>query len=671
MAHLGEVPVTTSEVGADAAPHSALVTHAEFDPHAAPPADAILTALADRPPGPGRTVWLASFPKSGNTWMRAIVTALGTHPHLFGVNQLDSGSQPNHVGAALGWLGLDPRWLERSEVDALRDALVRRWGVIADDDDPSVGGPASSDGADADAPSEAPEAVAGAAARQRPLLRKTHEVYRSGPPGQEPFPLDATRAAILIVRDPRDVACSYAPFFGTDLSGAVDAMGRDWSHEPAHRGANPAGCQTSQPWGTWSSHAQSWLAADVPFPVHLVRYEDLKRDAAGTLAPVFAAIGLECTDEQLREAIDRVRFDRLAKSEAERGFRETSKKTRTFFRKGAAGGWHDELSDAQVAALEADHATTMVRLGYPLTTTEAARAALLDVRESRRRQERTNWLHLPESMGIEVARGEVPAELPGATRPKPWIQVTPTQALVRFAGGAALLVEDGQRVTVHWQPNPDQPDDDPSWLIQGWAVTLAMLQRGDLSLHAAAVDIGGDLLAIAGHRGAGKSTTSMGLRKRGHSLLVDDVTLIHFRDGQAWTTPYPRNVHLLPDAAEAVGLDFDALPMLAGGRTKVAFRAEAPPDDPRRIDRIIVLAPGPAVTEVTLEEARGAQRLAALIDHTRRDGIAPLVLGQNRYFGLLAKLADATPVYVLRRPRRDWTLDEVLDVIEGSGARPA
>ncbi len=74
---------------------------------------------------------------------------------------------------------------------------------------------------------------------------------------------------------------------------------------------------------------------------------------------------------------------------------------------------------------------------------------------------------------------DVPEELPDATHPKPWIQVNPTQALVRFAGGAGLLVEDGARVTVQWQPDPEQPDDDPSWLIQGWAVTLAMLQRGD------------------------------------------------------------------------------------------------------------------------------------------------------------------------------------------------
>ena len=48
----------------------------------------------------GRTVWLASYPKSGNTWIRAIVTALSTHPHFFEVNRLQSGAQPFALAAS-------------------------------------------------------------------------------------------------------------------------------------------------------------------------------------------------------------------------------------------------------------------------------------------------------------------------------------------------------------------------------------------------------------------------------------------------------------------------------------------------------------------------------------------------------------------------------------------
>ena len=246
----------------------------------------------------------------------------------------------------------------------------------------------------------------------------------------------------------------------------------------------------------------------------------------------------------------------------------------------------------------------MIRLGYELTTEEPARAALAESRASRRRAGERDWLQLPESMGITVRQGEVPGSWRVPSAPA-LDSGDPETAPVTFNGGSGLLVEHGREVTVAWQPDPDLPDADPSWLVQGWAVTLAMLQRGQLSLHAATVQIGDQVVAIAGHRGAGKSTTSMALRKRGHRLLVDDVTLIEFRDGGAWTT-LPRNVHLLSDAAAAVGVDFSALQLLSGGRAKVAFRAEAPDEEPHHIDRIIVLAPNNQTTEVALTPATAA-----------------------------------------------------------------
>ena len=286
------------------------------------------------------------------------------------------------------------------------------------------------------------------------------------------------------------------------------------------------------------------------------------------------------------------------------------------------------------------------------------------------------WTRLPEHLGLRVTRGPVPTELPGAERPWPWIQVTPCATLVDFDDGTRLLVRDGRDVTLQYDDDAD-PTGDPSWLLQGWAVTLAALQRGELSLHAATVRIGDTVLAVAGDRGAGKSTTAMGLRNRGHQLLVDDVALIEFRGNEAWITPYARNVHLLPDAAEALGIDFAALAPLALGRDKSAFRAEDPPIEPHRLDLIVVLDPiepqdvaadGAApesAAGVTVTQTRGADRLGALIDHTVRDGLAPLVLGQSAYFTQLARLSNAAPVHVVRRPREGgWTLDKVLDAIE-------
>jgi hypothetical protein len=315
----------------------------------------------------------------------------------------------------------------------------------------------------------------------------------------------------------------------------------------------------------------------------------------------------------------------------------------------------------------------MERLGYEFTTARPQRSALAQSRASRRRRGDRPWQRVREHLGLEVIAGSVPDEIPDAARPRPWLQTTERATRVHFGDGRALLVEDGRRVTVQWDSHDDdEADADLSWLVQGWSMTLASLQRGQLSLHASTVRIGDEVVALAGQQGAGKSTTAMGLRARGHQLLVDDTTIIEFRDDGAWTTPYVRNVHLLPDAAEAVGVDFDALPPLAGRFGKSAFLAEEPPLEPHRIDRIVVLVKVPSASEVTLAPLSGAQRVQALRLHVNRRGLAPVILGRQRFFAQLARLADTTPVHVMRRPTDEWTLDEVLDAIEaGAPVTPA
>ncbi len=550
-----------------------------------------------------RTVWLASYPKSGNTWVRAIVTALDEHPHLFGVDRLAAGSQPHQVAGALAAWGLDPRWLSDDQLDVARAGLIREVDLNA-----------------------------GAAPV---LLRKTHERYRTALAGREPFPLDATRAAVLIVRDPRDVACSYADFFGVTLDDAIDAMARDGG-EHRHQAAL---AQTDQPWGTWTSHAMSWLVAE-GFPVHVVRYEDLHADAPAALLPVLNSIGMSVTHDQLVAACERTRFDRLQDSEDDRGFTGTSPHATRFFRHGRTDAWRDQLTPGQIDRIESDHGEMMARLGYDTSDAAAKPSAF--------------------SGQLRVRTGVLPAALEGSRRPTRWAEVTDRQALVRLRGGAGILVSDGKDALVQ----PGTSSDAGDWLVQGWGMTLAALQRGMLSLHASTVEVDGRCIAVAGARGAGKSTTSMGLRARGHHLLCDDVTVVEFCEHEARTTPFWRNVHLLEDSARALGVEFDDLPALGGLRAKSAFAPEPPDDRPRRIDSIAILVRDPHATAVRTEVQNGASRMAALLEHAGRDGIAPVILGPERYFAGVARLADLVPVTTITRPAEGWSLDEVLDAIE-------
>jgi hypothetical protein len=56
----------------------------------------------------------------------------------------------------------------------------------------------------------------------------------------------------------------------------------------------------------WSEHVESWLGA--PFPVHLLRYEDMHADPHAAFAAAAAFLGLPHGPEQIAAAIDASSF---------------------------------------------------------------------------------------------------------------------------------------------------------------------------------------------------------------------------------------------------------------------------------------------------------------------------------------------------------------------------
>ena len=308
-----------------------------------------------------KTIWLASYPRSGNTWFRILIANLfAADGQAVNINKL---RDPRSIASArepFEYLSLiDSGVLTHDEIDCLRpriyEALAR--GAERDQDD--------------DNNSDASRSV---------HFVKLHDAYTLTPEG-EPLLAGARGAdgAIFIVRDPRDIAPSLAKHRGTTVDDAIAFMNDPQAAFGWQTGEQRA--QLRQKLPTWSGHVSSWLnQRDVP--IHLVRYEDLAADTAGRLKSALAFAGLAATDEAIARAVRFADFARLRQQEQAQGFRETEHPWRpqTFFRRGEVGGWRDELTAVQVARIENDHEAMMRRLDYKLTT---PRSALQDPREER------------------------------------------------------------------------------------------------------------------------------------------------------------------------------------------------------------------------------------------------------------------------------------------------
>jgi len=269
----------------------------------------------------GKIVWLASYPKSGNTWVRAflhnyIVNA--DTPHS--INSLVDFSV---VESAAAFFGQNAAGLSTQEVQRLRPAVHERLTLLHDD----------------------------------LVFVKTHNAHVA----LHDVPLctpAVTAGAVYIVRDPRDVALSYAAFARKNIDEIIEFMNATGASNA------PDSAQVFELLGSWSEHALSWVAAPKRL---LVRYEDLLAEPARYFARIIKFLGTgEVDAARLERAIGFSSFGTLAGQEAAEGYRAGGG-AKNFFRAGKAGQWRERLTPEQIRRIEAAHGEVMQKFGYALS----------------------------------------------------------------------------------------------------------------------------------------------------------------------------------------------------------------------------------------------------------------------------------------------------------------
>ncbi|HYH21259.1 MAG TPA: sulfotransferase domain-containing protein [Azospirillum sp.] len=267
--------------------------------------------------------WIASYPKSGNTWMRLALWAL-RHGKAVDFTEFAGWATVSGLRSVFDEvLGVESSDLTAAEIEALRP---RVFEAVAED---------------------APE----------PMLRKVHEPWILTPAGEPLFPPAVTLGAVYLVRDPRDVAVALSYHQGVTLDKAISFM----ASPPRERGAVQR--QLDYHWVSWQRHVESWL--DAPgIRVLPVRYEDMVADMRAVLSDVAGFLGWDPSSAAIAAAVEATAFERLRAEEEKQGFGEKPAHMERFFRRGRAGGWRSVLTPEQAARIQHDHGAAMLRVGY-------------------------------------------------------------------------------------------------------------------------------------------------------------------------------------------------------------------------------------------------------------------------------------------------------------------
>lgn len=269
-------------------------------------------------------VWLASYPKSGNTWLRIfLANYFANEDKPLSINEADRfgfGDSNTSMYHKIAGGRVDPA--NKRQILALRPRLL---AAIA------------SNGANVN-------------------FIKTHNVD-SQVFGVDLMPPQVTRAAVYIVRNPLDVCLSFSRHFAMSHEDTAKLMAR--SDYVTHADAR----QVTEYRASWSDHVMSWTQ-EKRFPIHIMRYEDMLLNPMESFEKMLRATGLPIDAARIEKAVRFSSFEEVSEQEKLGGFKENPEVSGRFFTHGTSGQWETDLAPRLAKTIRKEHRKMMNKYGY-------------------------------------------------------------------------------------------------------------------------------------------------------------------------------------------------------------------------------------------------------------------------------------------------------------------
>ena len=280
-----------------------------------------------------RITWVQSYPRSGNAWVRAFLhTYMAERDSVDLTGMARAFSHDSNSFIFERFMREEVSKLKPADIGAKRtDFLLRACHSSKND-----------------------------------LVMRSH-MLQTDWGGQPTFLPQFSRAAVVVIRDPRDIAISMAADMEIPIDATIANMAQP-QFALLSKGTTP------QPIGSWTRNVLSWLSRP-SMPRLFVRYEDLLENPRKEFLRIIHFMNLRLDFGQLDKALDATTFEKLVEAEKEDGYGGAHSAEKPYFRAGHAGQWRDGgLSLAQIQTIEQACAQAMVVFGYDLETVRVVSA---------------------------------------------------------------------------------------------------------------------------------------------------------------------------------------------------------------------------------------------------------------------------------------------------------
>ena len=276
-------------------------------------------------------IWLASYPKSGNTFLRSLITSyIYSENGIFNFDLLKKIKQfpTNEFFENLGIDVSNKNQVSQNYINA--QVEINKNSKIT--------------------------------------FLKTHSSFCKMFNKYNFTDLQNSLGVIYIVRDPRNVATSFAHHNSKSLKNTVDLM------------INPLAIgnelnQVETYLGSWNFNYNSWKVFKSSNRYYLLKYEDLIFDTKNSFEKVLNFINydlkfpISIEDRKIEKVIDETNFSKMRDLEKKVGFDEAKINDNTgkvvpFFNLGPKNNWKKNLDDKSISILEKSFKDEMKELGY-------------------------------------------------------------------------------------------------------------------------------------------------------------------------------------------------------------------------------------------------------------------------------------------------------------------
>ena len=172
---------------------------------------------------------------------------------------------------------------------------------------------------------------------------------------------DVCLGYIYVIRDPRDIAISLSKHKGISIDDAIQIM-------LFNNKFVTSSFKVNEPVGTWKNHLESWLDFKKVSRL-IIKYEDMIINLNAIIDQIIkylkntAKMQINKDQDLINNILQSTNFAKLQKLEKKTGFNEASAHS-NFFREGKSKQWKNILTIEQIKLIEKELYDPMIMLGY-------------------------------------------------------------------------------------------------------------------------------------------------------------------------------------------------------------------------------------------------------------------------------------------------------------------